>query len=103
MDLIDRHRRATGIDSCGERTRMQDLHLVIDDRSSLRPHLGGKGERIGFQWQRLALRTNDVKLVVIAGSSAGDEQLPIAEATHAHRMPPRVPEIEIADHAEDRK
>src|ERR1700738_2774817 len=30
----------------------------------------------------------------------GHEQLPIADATHSHRMPPCVPEIEIADHAD---
>jgi hypothetical protein len=79
---------------------MRDPGLVIDDRSGLRPHFCSKGERIGFQRQRLALRTDDVELVVIADFGVRDEQLPIANAAHAHRMAPRVPEVEIADHAD---
>ena len=48
----------------------------------------------------LALRADDIELVVIAGRGVGHEQLPIADAAHPHRMPPRIPEIEIADHAD---
>ena len=48
----------------------------------------------------LALRADDVELVVIARGGMGHEQLPIAGAAHAHRMPPRIPEVEIADHAD---
>ena len=48
----------------------------------------------------LAAATDDVELVVVAGARMRDEQLPIADAAHPHRMPPRIPEIEIADHAD---
>ena len=48
----------------------------------------------------LALRADDIELVVIAGGGVRHEQFPIADAAHPHRMPPRIPEIEIADHAD---
>src|SRR5438128_1769245 len=48
----------------------------------------------------LAAGADDVELVVIAGPRVRNEQLPIADAAHAHRVPPRVPEVEIADHAD---
>ena len=43
---------------------------------------------------------DDVELVVVADAGVGNEQLPIADAAHPHRMPPRIPVIEIADHAD---
>ena len=46
-----------------------------------------------------ALRSDDVELIVIAGPRARDEQLPIANAADPHRMPTRIPEVKIADHA----
>ena len=48
----------------------------------------------------LPLRADDVELVVVARGGAGHEQLPVADAAHAHRMAARIPEIEIADHAD---
>jgi hypothetical protein len=48
----------------------------------------------------LAVRTKNVILVVVADLGVRDEQLPIAVAAHAHRMTPRIPEVEIADHAD---
>src|SRR5262249_2900703 len=52
------------------------------------------------QRQMLSLRADDVELVVIARLAARYEQLPISRAAHAHRVPPRVPKIEVADHAD---
>ena len=100
MDLVDRDRRAQRVDARRRGARMRQFGLVEDDRGGLRAHLGGKGERIGFQRQMLAVRSDDIELVVVAGAGMRNEQLPIADAAHAHRMPPRVPEIEIADHAD---
>ena len=74
--------------------------LVENDRGGLGPHFGGKGDRIGLQRQMLAVGVDDVELVVIADAGVRDEQLPIADAAHPHRMPPRIPVIEIADHAD---
>ncbi len=48
----------------------------------------------------LAMRTKNIELVVIADLGMRNEQLPIATAAHAHRMAPRVPEVEITDHAD---
>ena len=79
---------------CGNLVSSKTIEAV------LRAHLGGKGHRIGFQRQMLAVRADDVEFVVIAGAGVRDEQLPIADAAHPHRMPPRIPEIEIADHAD---
>ena len=67
MDLVDRHRRAARVDALGRGARMRQRGLVEHDRRGLRAHLGGKGHRIGFQRQMLALRADDVELVVIAG------------------------------------
>jgi hypothetical protein len=48
----------------------------------------------------LAVRFDDVELVVVADAGLRNEQLPIADAAHPHRMPPPVPEIEVADDAD---
>ena len=48
----------------------------------------------------LALRANHVEFIMIAGGGVWHEQLPISDAAHPHRMPPRIPEIEIADDAD---
>ena len=45
---------------------MRKLGLVEYDRGGFRTHLGGKGQRIGFQRQMLAVRPDDVEFVVIA-------------------------------------
>ena len=79
---------------------MRQLGLVEHDGSGARAHFRGKCHRIGLQRQLLALRADDVEFVVIAGGGVGHEQLPIADAAHPHRMPPRIPEVEIADHAD---
>ena len=100
MDLVDRDRRTQGVQARRRRARARQFGFVEDDRGGLGPHLGGKGERIGFQRQMLAVRLDDLELVVIADAGLRNEQLPIADAAHAHRMPPPVPEIEIADDAD---
>src|ERR1700760_308486 len=46
----------------------------------------------------MAVRPDDLELVMVAGLGVRDEQFPIASAAHPHRMTPPVPEIEIADH-----
>ena len=100
MDLVDRHRRAERVDIGGRGTRMRQLGLVEYDRRGARAHFRGERHRIGLQRQMLALRADDIELIVVARPGAGHKQLPIADAAHAHRMSPRIPEIEIADHAD---
>ncbi|GCC48611.1 hypothetical protein chiPu_0032950, partial [Chiloscyllium punctatum] len=53
-----------------------------------------------LQRQMLAVAPDDLELVVVADPCPRDEQLPIAGAAHPHRMPPSIPEIEVADHAD---
>src|SRR3569832_1388244 len=48
----------------------------------------------------LALTAEDAELVAVALRGVRDEQFPVAEATHAHRMAFRIPEIEVADDAD---
>src|SRR3569832_2738754 len=48
----------------------------------------------------MAVWSDDLELVVIAGFRVRDEQFPIPGAAHPHRMTPPVPEIEIADHGD---
>src|SRR6201996_8160587 len=48
----------------------------------------------------LSLRADDVELIVIASLRMRDEKLPITGAVHPHRVPPRVPVIEVADDAD---
>ncbi len=79
---------------------MRKFGLVEHDRGGLRPYLRGKGDRIGFQRQMLAVGADDIELVVIAGAGVRNEQLPIAGSAHAHRVPARIPVVEIADHAD---
>ncbi len=100
MHLVDRHRRAARVDAGGCAARTRQCGFVEYDRCGLGTNFRGKRHRIGFQRQMLAAPADHVELVVIAGARAGDEQLPIAVAAHPHRMPPRVPEIEVADHAD---
>jgi hypothetical protein len=79
---------------------MRQLALVENNGCGAWPHFRGKGKRIGFKRQVLALRADDIEFIMIAWGGMGHEQLPIADAAHPHRMPPRIPEIEIADHAD---
>ena len=44
--------------------------------------------------------SGNVELVAVAGAGVRHEQFPIADAAHPHRMSQRIPEIEIADHAD---
>src|SRR5229473_7279658 len=48
----------------------------------------------------LAVGPDDIEFIMIAGSGARNEQFPIADAAHAHRMSPRIPEIEVTDDAD---
>jgi hypothetical protein len=79
---------------------MRQPLLVEHDRCRLRPHLGGEGERIGFQRQMLAMRTENVVFVVVTDLGVRDEQLPITVAAYPHRVAPRIPEVEVTDHAD---
>ena len=100
MDLVDRHRRAQRIDVGRRRSWLRQLGLVENDRGRAWAYLRGKRQRVGFQRQMLAVRSDDIEFIAIARLGVGDEQLPIADAAHPHRMPPGIPEIEIADHAD---
>ncbi len=100
MHLVDRHRRTQRVDAAGRRLRMRQPCLVEYDGSRARAHFGGERHRIRFQRQLLALRPDDVELVVIAGGGTRHEQLPIAGAAHPHRVPARIPVVEIADHGD---
>ncbi len=44
--------------------------------------------------------SGNVELVAVAGAGVRHEQFPIADTAHPHRMSQRIPEIEIADHAD---
>src|SRR5205085_9931236 len=79
---------------------MRQFRLVAHDRGCARPHFSCEGKRVRLQGQMLLVWANNIELVVIARSGAGHEQFPIAHAAHAHRMPARIPEIEIADHTD---
>ena len=100
MNLVDRNRRAQPVDARRRRLRMRDRRLVEHDRRCLGPHFRGKGHRIGLQRQMLAVGADDIEFIVVARPGVRDEQFPVADAAHAHRMAPRIPEIEIADHAD---
>jgi hypothetical protein len=100
MHLVDRDRRAQRVDARWRGARMRDSAFVDDDRGRRGPDLRRKRHRIGFQRQMPSVGSGDVELVAVAGAGMRHEQFPIADAAHPHRMPPRVPEIEIADHAD---
>ena len=53
-----------------------------------------------FSGKGCAVPADDIEFIAVARGGVGYEQLPIAKAAHAHRMPPCVPEIEIADDAD---
>ena len=60
-------------------------------------HLGLERDRVGLQAD-LAVRREDLVLVVRAGADAGQEQLPHARgADRAHRVDAPVPVVEVAD------
>ena len=68
---------------------MRQPGLVEHDGGGARAHFRGKGKRIGLQRQMLALRADDIEFIMIARGGMGHEQLPIADAAHAHRVPSR--------------
>src|ERR1700722_12583742 len=97
MDLVDRYRPVQRIDVGRRGSRTRQPFLVEHDRRRARTDFGGKGERIRLQRQMLALPAEDVEFVTIADRGMRDEQLPITEAAHAHRMAQRIPEVEVAN------
>ena len=100
MHLIDRHRSVQRVDVGGRRARVGQFCLVDHDRGGAGAELRRERHRIGLQRQLLALRTDDVELVMVASGRAGHEQFPVADAADPHRMPARIPEIEITDNAD---
>ena len=100
MHFVDRHRGAQRVDVGRGRGWPRQLGLVEHDGRGARAHFRGEGQRIRLQRQMLALRADDIEFVPVARRGVGNEQLPIALAAYAHRMPPCIPEIEIADDAD---
>ena len=100
MHFIDRDRCVQGIDAGCRRRRRRDRLRVDHDRGGLRAQLHGECQRIGFQRQQGPVRCQDLEFVLLPGRRARDEDFPETVAAHPHGVPPAVPEIEIADHAD---
>ena len=101
MDLVDRHRRAQRVDARRRRARARQSCLVEDDGGRLRPHLGGKCHRIGFQRQHAGPAADDLEFVVVAGAWRAGRTIPNSRLPRTRIAWRRaVPEIEVADHAD---
>ena len=79
---------------CGSLVSSNTMDAVLGRNSA------AKASGSDFSGRCWPSRADDIELVMIARRGARHEDFPIADAAHAHRMPPRVPEIEIADHAD---
>jgi hypothetical protein len=99
MHLVDRHRCRTRICTLGSRDRAWKRVEVGHDRGRLRPHLGGKGDRIGLQRQHFAVLADNLVLVMVAHLRARHEDFPKTVAAHPHGVPASIPEVEVADDA----
>ena len=97
MDLVDRNRRVACIDRVGRRCGARQRRFIENDRRGFGSHFCRKRHRIGFQRQQATPVIGDREFVAVAHACAGNEQFPISVASHAHRVPAPVPEIEIAD------
>ncbi len=107
MDFVDRHRRAA-LDGCASLAHPRlvgpaVVREVVDDGGRPRRLLAEKRERILLQGLEAAVLAEDLVLVELALGQARDEQLPDAAfGAKAHRVPPTVPGVEIADDADPR-
>ncbi len=73
---------------------------IVNHRGSFFSVLAEESERIGFQQQRTA-RRSDLELVVGAFADAGQEQFPDpAPEQSPHRIDPAIPAVEVADDAD---
>ena len=74
---------------------------IPDHRRGLRPQFGGEAVGVGFLDQIAVVPALDLVLVDLAVAEVGNEDLPDAGSSPvAHRVPPAVPMIEVADHAD---
>ena len=71
MNLVDRHRRAAGVDPGRRTARPRHRRLVEHDRCGLGADLRGEGEGIGLQGKVFASSADNVELVVVAGAGTG--------------------------------
>ena len=103
VHLVDRQRRIHAVPAG---TPGHPGGVVPDQRRGIGNHRGGGGRRLGRACQRVRLqrqarsvRSDDGEFVARARFDARHEQLPHPRRiAQPHRMPPRVPGIEIADH-----
>ena len=100
MHFVDRYRALSALTLAGAGRGRGSLSSSNTIGCGVRAHFRREGQRIRLQRQMLALRADDIEFIAVAGRGMGNEQLPIAEAAHAHRMSPCIPEIEIADDAD---
>ena len=105
VHLIDRDRRIGGMAARAlphPRLVVPDMRRGIgDDGCGGGRRLGRTRQRIGLQRQTRAIRTDDGILVARARSETRDEQLPHAgRKAQPHRIPPRIPGVEITDHGD---
>ncbi len=98
MDFIDRYRSVEPVGIGGRRLGTRQRFQIDHDRCGQWAQLHRKGDRIRFEQQR-AVRADDLVLVFVVDPCRGHEDLPKPVAAHAHRVPPPIPEIEVADDA----
>ena len=103
VDLVDRHRlvqRRARPPPLEPLLVAPDVLGAVHDRRGLGRVLGLERVRVGLL-EAVAVGPRDLVLVVVAGPDLGDEQLPDpARAERAHRVQPRVPVVEVADHGD---
>ena len=105
VNLVDRHGAAPCV---GGRTPAymrvvgpDEIVRARNDGGGGRPHLAGKAERIGFEWNEVALRGDNLVFVGGPFDNARREQLPEpAVDAFAHGVAAAVPLIEVADHGD---
>src|SRR5688572_4841976 len=104
MYFVDRDRRAQRVPFTATRHPLSVAPRVggqiRDDGRVVGPQLHLESVRIGLQ-VHLMMQVDDLVLVQVARTHAGNEDLPHARMTDAlHDVSPAVPGVEIADHAD---